>query len=255
MLTIILPVYNQFDEVQCYFDCLAEQTYKDILVILIDCGNADKMSRRLESKIVYHVILAPGAYWAESLQLAYDYITKSGLYTDYVMIGNVDITFHSFFISSAIDNIKQGQLLTAHISDLCFHIDGAIKIDWSKYQFNLDKVSPNCTSTRALFMTYGGYLKIGRMRPRLLPHYLSDYDMTYRAHKAGYTIHECSNLVAYSTDQPPDKVVNRPIFSIRNPANPIYHTIFILLHCPLRYKLTNILRVWYNTMRMRCAKY
>jgi hypothetical protein len=253
MLTIILPVYNQFDAVQRYFDCLAEQP-KDIQVIMIDCGD-DETYKRLHTKIKRITIIALNKYWAKSLQLAYNYIVKSRLQTDYVMIGNVDITFHPFFINHAVGSVRQGQLLTTHISDECHQIDGAIKIDWSKYQFSLNKVSPNCASTRALFMTYEDYLKIGRMRPRLLPHYLSDYDMTYRAYRAGLTIREYPNLVAYSTDQQPDKVINRPIFGIKNPANPIYHTIFILLHCPLRYKLINILRVWYNVMRMRCVKY
>lgn len=45
----------------------------------------------------------------------------------------------------------------------------------------------NCLSTRGLFLRVKDFKKIGGFYPKLLPHYLSDYEFTIRAYKKSLT--------------------------------------------------------------------
>lgn len=240
MLTIILPVYNQYETVQNYFNCLDNQTYKDIFVLLIDNGNDDTY-KRLNTNTNYLPILE-NCYWGESLQKAYEWLQENKLKSNYLMISNCDIVFSQYFIEQGMSQIKYGQLLTANIYQGQNKINGGIEIDWKKYKFSFSD-KPNCTSTRALFMTMFEFLGLDGFRPKLLPHYLSNYEFTYRTWKKGFKIKEDKSLVAYSVDKDPNKSKRR-IFSKKNPANPYYQTIFVLMHCPIKYKLLNICKIW-----------
>ncbi len=111
----------------------------------------------------------------------------------------------------------------------------------------------NCFSTRGLFLPARDFLELGGFHPRLLPHYLSDYEFTIRARRSGYEL--CSDprvLLWYNPNttgfrSPADGAVRQYLsetLSTRSVSNPIYWTTFLFLACPRRHLARNLFRVW-----------
>src|SRR5262249_26176278 len=110
----------------------------------------------------------------------------------------------------------------------------------------------DCAPTRGLFIRWRDMRKVGGFRRRLLPHYLSDLEWTFRARRRGLAIrrdqrlwlvphHELSgprDLRAF----PPIKRV-RQIFSHRYAGNPLHWAAFVLLCFPPRYWIGALSRV------------
>src|SRR5262249_11963212 len=99
----------------------------------------------------------------------------------------------------------------------------------------------NCFSTRGLFFHAGDFMKIGGFYPRLLPHYLSDYEFSIRAHRKGFSLITRPDVsLRYfeeltgirSTDGMSVWKALKTNLSIKSAANPIYWTNFVLLSCP-----------------------
>ena len=74
--------------------------------------------------------------------------------------------------------------------------------------------------------------------PILLPHYLSDFEFTFRGNKRGVKIY-CSSEVKYKSDRSTTGLKDRKslslkqLFSKKCPYNPVYKTIYYLLIIPI----------------------
>jgi GT2 family glycosyltransferase len=113
----------------------------------------------------------------------------------------------------------------------------------------------NCFSTRGLFMTVGDLQKIGGFYPRALPHYLSDYEFTVRAHRKGFAMISDANVsLRYfealtgirSTEGLSIWKTLKTNLSTRSSSNPFHWTTFVLLASPRRYMISNLIRVWWR---------
>jgi GT2 family glycosyltransferase len=90
-------------------------------------------------------------------------------------------------------------------------------------------------------MTAENLLKIGGFYPYLVPHYLSDYEFSMRAHSMGFNIITHPNVKVYTNEIPTG--ITEPSYeslwkflktylSPRNYRQPFYVFNFILLACP-----------------------
>jgi GT2 family glycosyltransferase len=95
------------------------------------------------------------------------------------------------------------------------------------------------------------FLDLGGFYPKLLPHYLSDYEFTIRAHQRGYhliidesfRIEESGQNAAILKHNTLFKFL-KACFSPKYPMNPIYYSSFVLLCAPWRYKGKKLFQVW-----------
>jgi GT2 family glycosyltransferase len=110
-------------------------------------------------------------------------------------------------------------------------------------------------------MRTADFLALEGFHPRLLPHYASDYEFTIRARRKGLKL-VCDPRLSLLVDESTSgyhrieeteksffRMLKKKFFSVKTPANPFYWTAFILLACPWRWKLLNILRIWFGTMK------
>jgi GT2 family glycosyltransferase len=212
--------------------------------------------------LVPHLTLLRGKgdwWWAGSLQQGYQWARHAGVpANDLVLIINDDTEIDPEFLWNAVAAMRPGSLLLAQAyksnGDFC---EAGVFWDWENLACRGvgggDEI--NCFSTRGLFLYAGDLLKIGGFYPRLLPHYLSDYEFTIRARRKGLSlisrpevslrysealtgIRSTEGLSVWKT-----LVTN---LSIRSTSNPVYWTSFVLLACPPEHALANVVRVWWR---------
>jgi len=265
MVYILLPVHNRKKITLDFIKSLKKQTYEKIFLILIDDGSTDGTADAVIDEYKNtHVIYGNGnLWWAGSLQKGYEYLVNSANVSenDHILIMNDDTSFNEDYIENGIKIIqKNPQYLLGSVAISAQNgkvLDSGKKVNWRGYKIediaNDEKVE--CLSTRGLFIPILSFVDIGGFHPYLLPHYLSDYEYTIRAVNKGYKLMSDKSLSLYQNEETTGihsiKEMNydiisklRLIFSKKYAQNPFYISTFILLCCPLKYRLQNILRIW-----------
>ena len=264
---IILPVHNRLETTRCFVECLKLQTYANYHLILVDDGSTDNTEAMVRSQIKSLTVLKGKGnwWWAGSLQQGIDWLKSNAVNaSDIVLMINDDVTYDKFFLEKAIATLshKQQHLLQA----LSFSkktgrlVDAGVKADLKalKFKQTLIPKETNCLTTRSLFIKFSDLLKVGGFYPRLLPHYLSDFEFTIRAHNKGLKLlaypelkvivnENTSGFLQTGFEKLKDKELCsfiKKYFSKKSKSNPIYFTVFVLLTCPKIWIPLNIARVW-----------
>lgn len=271
---ILLPVHNRCAVTERFIDCLVAQTYANYHLILIDDGSTDHTDQMVQAKIKNITVLRGRGdwWWAGSLQQGLNWLEQHAIEDrDIVMFSNDDITFDANFLKKAVgilDNLDSA-LLLPYLRD-----EKTGKPQETGVEANLQKLtfkpatSPdkiNCLPTRGLFMRIADLRKVGKFHPRLLPHYLSDYEFTIRAHRKGLRLITSENIpIQLDREQTGCRSLEhhdfidfiKRYFSKKNVSNPIYWSTFILLAVPKSFILGHLFRLWVSTAKMlfiRCS--
>ena len=265
MVYILLPVHNRKKITLDFIKSLNKQTYKKIFLILIDDGSTDGTADAVIDQYKNtHVIYGNGnLWWAGSLQKGYEYLinNRDVADDDFVLIINDDTKIKKDYVQNGVKIMGENPqclLGSIAISEQNGRLsDAGKKIDWKRYKIeNIkdgDKIG--CLSTRGLFMKYESFKNLGGFHPKILPHYLSDYEYTIRASEKDYNLICDKTFFLLRNEETTGihsvKNINKNIFtrlkimfSPKYAQNPFYVSIFILLRCPLRYKFINILKIW-----------
>ena len=261
MIYFIIPTYDKPQQLTKTLKVIS-QSGLNYRVLIVNSGGRQYEERINECcYFLNYELLNCNGYFAKAINTAYDWIAthyNKGYFSkkDIVIIMNDDNTFDDDFLSNMLNNLEKNSLVCAkgyetYISGLVEHIEtgkqriekqyveGIIGIDWNKLKFshNILYTKYVTCSTRCICLYARDFLNIGKFS-RLIPHYLSDYDWVIRAVKYGLKLKEDGELEILKQDR------NFPMFSIKNPGNPIFFTIFILKHCPFYLIPLNAARVW-----------
>jgi len=257
---VFLPVHNRRAVTQNFLECLRRQTYPHWHLLLIDDGSTDGTGEMARS-LVPDLTLLRGEgdwWWAGSLHQGYRWVGRANLPADdLVLMINDDTEIAPDFLANAVAAMRPGSLLLAqaHTSDGEF-CEAGVFWDWRDFRCTGVPAHEeiNCFSTRGLFLYAGDLLKLGGFYPRILPHYLSDYEFTIRAHRKGFAlISDPSVSLRFfealtgirSTEGLSIWQTLRTNLSIKSSSNPFHWTSFVMLASPRRYLLTNLGRVWW----------
>ena len=265
---ILLPVHNRREITQKFIECLNSQTYQNYKLILIDDGSTDGTAQMVQNQISnqisnLEIITGKGNWWwAGGLQQGINWLKANSLDPDDVILMiNDDVFLKPDFLAIAIKLLQKmpNTLLQAQgyslQTDDC--LDIGLNVDFNAFTFNKAKLSSeiNCLSTRGLFMRWQDLQKTGGFHPKLLPHYLSDYEFTMRSHRKGLTLTTHPELKLWLNEEttgfhPNGKFhftsILKRYFSRRSSSNKIDWTMFVLLTCPKDKILINLGRVWIN---------
>jgi GT2 family glycosyltransferase len=246
---IVLPVHNRRRVTEKFVDCLRQQTYEHFQLILVDDGSADGTADAVRAKVdSVTVIRGRGNWWwAGSLQQGLNAVkAMRPVAEDILFICNDDVEFEANFLATAVTVLqarsrtlvlaREKNAATGEIAET------GIAADFRQLSFGVaaDPLMINCLSTRGLFLRWGDAEVIGGFHPRLLPHYLSDYEWTIRAHRRGLRCITVPELhVVYQPTGPSGRVDfaagSRPIdllrrsLSKKSRVNPVNFVVFILL--------------------------
>ena len=260
MLYIILPVHNRKETTALFIECLKKQTYKEYHLLLIDDGSTDGTDELVQNKIEHCTVIKGKGdwWWAGSLQQGYNWISENVHgNSSTVLLINDDVEFEKDFLEiglNILSMVKKTIVYAKAISKQSKKVFySGVTVNWKSLSFvqaSSDN-QVNCTSTRGLFLKLPDFLSIGGFYPKLLPHYISDYEYTIRAYRKGYKFHSDDSLTLIMDETTSGfRSINsrkdflKRYFSIKNPNNPIYLSMFIILSCPLRFKGQNILKIW-----------
>ncbi len=259
---ILLPVHNRKEITRSFVACLKQQTFRNFHLVLIDDGSTDGTADMVRSEISNLTVLTGDGnlWWAGSLQLGIDWLKRQNADDqDIVLLSNDDITFDTDFLQKAIQTLAQQNgvlLLPRYVDEITGRVmETGVEANLKKMSFEPATSSEkiNCLPTRGLFMRIPDMLKIGDFYPRLLPHYLSDYEYTIRANRMGMRLFTSSDLLIKRDDAASGYRsfeglsffdFLKQYFSKKSVGNPIYQMTFVLLTNEFPYLLINIVKVW-----------
>lgn len=259
---VILPVHNRVQVTAGFVDSLLAQSDRDFRVLLVDAGCIDGTVEFVKKRLAeVDVVRGDGnLWWAGSVQKGIERLVAQGVGADaIVLIANDDTTFGSDFLARArawLDANPHSMLQAVPVDPATGEvIDRGIAMDW----LSLGMLPAgrgqeiDCLATRCLFARLADLRAAGGFRPRLLPHYLSDYEFTIRAKRRGIVLATSDDVLVNlsrettgvrSTRALPLGQFLRVAFSKRHSFNPLYFSIFVLLAAPSRYVPLGLLRVW-----------
>ena len=260
-LYILLPVHNRREVTRRFIKCLTEQTYRKYHLVLIDDGSTDGTAAMVREKVPSPTVLTGNGdwWWGGSLHEGYKWLQKQGSsLTDLVLIINDDTEFEENFLETAVaflrDRKKTFLLAQCYSKEDNTFIDAGVHVNWKRFSF--EQPSPdkpvNCLSTRGLFFRVGDFFSVGGFRPRLLPHYLSDYEFTIRAHRKGMSLLtdpsvtvrlDVSTTGVHGVQDRSFDVAMKAVFSTKSAINPVVLAVFVALACPWPWKLNCLFRI------------
>lgn len=259
---ILLPVHNRRNITMRFIDCLVAQTYTNFHLVLIDDGSTDNTDEMVRSKVNNLTVLRGKGdwWWAGSLQRGLEWLKENN--TDdnaLILFINDDVCFLPDYLEQAcrVMTNKQGVLVLSRFKSVDNEriIETGVCADLKRLSFKVAEAGEkiNCLSTRGLFVYWKDILAIGDFHPTLLPHYLSDFEFTIRAHNKGFGCETSANLLVEPNDETTGyHKINeehfadfmKKYFSKKSTRNPIYWTAFIFLTSEFLWVIPNLIIVW-----------
>lgn len=264
---VMVPVHNRKEVTRKFVDCLKRQTFTDYQFLLIDDGSIDGTAEMVTEQIPSAVVLRGTGewWWAGSLQRGLEWLEANAVADNsLVLFVNDDVEFAPQYLERAVAVMagKRGTLVLSRVraSNNGEVVETGINANLQRLGFRIadTAASINCLPTRGLFAYWGDLRRIGRFHTKLLPHYLSDYEYTIRAHKKGLRCETSAELIlmandgatGYHTIEDRDlPTILRKYFSKKSPANPLHWSAFILLTVPPIWILPNLARVWLSATK------
>ncbi|MBO3460962.1 glycosyltransferase [Aetokthonos hydrillicola Thurmond2011] len=270
---IILPVHNRRSITESFINLLKIQTYQNYHLILVDDGSTDGTAQMVQEQIQSLTVIRGDGnlWWAGSLQQGINWLKQNNTdSSDIVLMINDDVTFDKCFLEKAVQILK-GQERTLMLAASSGNSTGnatsvGMNIDFSRpLQIRLAEVPDeiNCLSTRGLFLRFVDLVNIGNFYPKILPHYLSDYEFTIRAFKKGYKLtvsydfnavvnEETTGFYNFQIEHLDFLSFIKKIFSKKSLDNPIDWTVFIILVSRKIVIPLYVLKIWKRSIFLIC---
>ena len=254
---VVTTAYNRRESTRDFCESLNCQSYNNFVLVLVDDGSSDGTAEMV-SGFSFRKEICTGdgnLWWAGGIRKGLARLKAlDPRLEDLVLIANSDTIFARDFLEKAVKEIGQDSsalMLCASVSfvDTGRWIDGGTVCYWPRLTFKHYGAHPekiDCASTRCLLFAYSTLSISGTFRPRLLPHYLSDYEFTIRARRRGIKLLPAKSVVSYGTEGttgshdlragPVSRVIPQ-MLSPKFSANPVSLFMFVLLSAPIQWKL------------------
>lgn len=204
---VLIPVFNRLSLTRRALQCLrAQQLDEPLNVIIIDDGSADGTADFLSSQRGLTVIKGNGSlWWGGAIELGIQHVLRIGKSADWVLLVNNDTQFGSDFIQRLIETARAfapaavgSVICDEERPDRLISIGAVLDVwrlrvaDKLAQERSQDKTkephSVDALSGRGTLYPLSAFHKAGTMKPKLLPHYLADYELAVRVRKAGYRL-------------------------------------------------------------------
>jgi GT2 family glycosyltransferase len=276
-LHILLPVHNRCATTVRFVKALGRQTRQDFRLVLIDDGSTDGTAQAVRALLGNVDVLSGDGtwWWSGSLDQGCRHVAKSGVSDeDVLLLINDDVDIEPAFLEQALQELQSlhETLLLARQIDASsgteIDFGGGVHADLAHLRFTPARhpADINCLPTRGLFMRWRDMTRTGGFRPEILPHYLSDYEFTLRARRAGLSLRIAQTAtVRIRTEQTGRSLANlyferraqrfRMLFSPRFKDNPITWSRFVGLAAAPARRPFLWLKIWLHflVVAVRCG--
>ncbi len=214
---VIIPVYNRLTYTKKVITCLREQTIRNIIkIIVVDDGSTDKTGKWLKKQNDIKTLNGNGKLlWAGAVNLAIKYIINKENQNDWVLLINNDVEIKNDYIETlynvarssypaAVGSIvksKNEELISIGAKILPKKLE-VKEIHNNKFLFKRSDILKNVDvlSGRGVLYPLKSIRDVNGLRPKLIPHYFADYELSLRVKKKGYKLLIPMNAVIYSDD-------------------------------------------------------
>lgn len=205
---VLIPVFNRLAATQKVLECLRLQdTAETLSVVVIDDGSSDGTDQFLKTQPGVVVINGDGTlWWGGAINKGFQYVTSIANDDDWVLLINNDVEINADYVralyesatlnapaaigSVIVDLIPPHRTLSLgpRIDAWNFLVRDILDINMTagKNIFNLLPV--DALSGRGAIYPVKALRAVQGMRPRWLPHYLADYELSMRVRLAGWNL-------------------------------------------------------------------
>lgn len=215
---VVVPVFNRLPLTQALLACLRRQTLNHPLrILIVNDGSTDSTADWLATQSDIDVLLGDGSlFWGGAVDLAVRHLQANAAPDDWVLLMNNDTTVADDFVQrlldtalvhapAAVGSVIRDEADHAHLLSIGANVDAwrlltrdILNADMSKAADTV--VAVDVLSGRGVLFPMEGLIAAGGMRPRALPHYLADYEVSVRVRKAGWRLLVLPAAAVYSGD-------------------------------------------------------
>lgn len=273
---VVCAVYNNLSFTRRLLADIENQTYKNVIITIVDDRSTDGTYEYIK-RFHPNVIVLRGIgnlWWTGSLYWGIEEIMSTSKKGDFVLTINNDCRVAQNYISELVDaSISHNRAITGSLivdeKTKTRIWDAGVKMDWEKGEFialgprTVNEIPPgdkfqkeeiDILSTKGTLFPIEVFLQIGNFERKIFPHYLSDYEFSYRAKRSGFNLILSLKARVYNDilntgiggfipDRLPLKQIFTFLFSRKSKLNIIDQINFVKLCCPPEYKLRNYIQL------------
>jgi N-acetylglucosaminyl-diphospho-decaprenol L-rhamnosyltransferase len=237
---VVIPVFNRLALTKRLVDCLLRQTLNQPLhILIVNDGSTDGTAEWTAAQKDIKLLNGNGSlFWGGAVDLALRYLEVIADSEDWVLLINNDTTVDENFVQgllnaaeayapAAIGSVIRDEADPANLLSIGVCVDAWRMITCDLLDnLGLDAVSEpvvevDALSGRGALFPISALMAAGGMRPRFLPHYLADYELSLRLRKTGWRLLVLPTVVVYSSDDYGSTYrslsLRDKLFSVRSP--------------------------------------
>ncbi len=218
----LMPVFNRLAMTRCMLDDLRAQALDEPLkIVVIDDGSTDGTDGFLASQSDVLTVKGNGSlWWGGAIDLGIRIVSKHAAPDDWVLFVNNDTHIKENFVQSLLTTARR--LSPAAVGSAIRHSQAPFKLQsigpvLDAWKFLMEDALRKDTaeaieqrlgihdvdalSGRGVLYPLRALQQAGGMRPKWLPHYLADYEVSLRVRAAGWRLLVDSAVAVYSGDE------------------------------------------------------
>lgn len=218
-VNVLIPVFNRLEHTRKVIAALRAQTVADnIRIVIIDDGSTDETAEFLAAQPDVTSIRGDGnLWWGGAIDVGLSHVLPGCSTEDYVLFVNNDTWFGTTYVETLIrcsrenENAIVGSVVHEEERDPPLagvgprvsinHIavwDILAELSEEERRHPKPLYKADALSGRGTLFPAELFKRHGTMRPRLLPHYMADYEISMRFARAGTPLLVSSEAVVYS---------------------------------------------------------
>lgn len=264
---VISASHNNLSQTRQLLRCLLNQSYHHVKIIFVDDGSTDGTAEYIRKHFPSVKLLSGkgNLWWTGSLNFGLQEILKIANQNDIILTINSDCIVEKDYISILVGEFLQHNRTIIGSKIFIVNrkeelVDAGVKIDWTNGRFHTTIGNDSdALSTKGTMYPIAVVKKIGNFDKLHFPHYLSDYEFSIRAKRAGFKLRISRFAKVYNDLQktgigaiiPHDLTIRKAVdllLSRRSKRNIYDHFWFITFCCPWYMKIYNYVLIFLKSL-------